>query len=200
MTKICFIRHGETDWNVEKRLQGTSDVPLNDFGELQAHWCKEYLMEGHWDVIVTSPLVRARKTAEIINEKLHLPLIVMEEFKERFFGDAEGMSLEERKSLFPFGQYTNQESRARLNNRLQAGLNRLKDDYKGKNILLISHGAVISSMIRMFEEDESKYCSISNASFTTLEFIDAEWKVTSSNVTKHLDKMYTLAKNNEGKR
>lgn len=63
-TSICLIRHGETDWNVLGKVQGRTDIPLNSTGIVQAEKCAELLKLSKWDVIITSPLKRAKETAE----------------------------------------------------------------------------------------------------------------------------------------
>jgi len=83
MTQICLIRHGETDWNVLGKLQGRTDTVLNDRGILQAKQCAEHLKEMKWDFIITSPLLRAKQTAMILNEEIKVPLFEMEAFMER---------------------------------------------------------------------------------------------------------------------
>ncbi|MDV2888482.1 histidine phosphatase family protein, partial [Alkalihalophilus pseudofirmus] len=75
--------------------------PLNAKGIQQAKESGQFLKHSDWDVIITSPLKRARRTAEIINESLNIPLVEMDDFKEKYFGDAEGMTLEERRVAFP---------------------------------------------------------------------------------------------------
>ena len=72
--KRAFLRHGQTEWNREGRMQGTSDIPLNDTGRAQAREAAEHLGHGDWDEIVSSPLVRARETAEIVAAELGLEL------------------------------------------------------------------------------------------------------------------------------
>lgn len=96
ISSICFIRHGQTDWNKQGRLQGKTDIPLNDTGRKQAEACGKFLNAADYDVLICSPLQRAKETAQIINLHLILPLIEMDDFKERSFGDAEGMTMEER--------------------------------------------------------------------------------------------------------
>ncbi|WP_240620132.1 histidine phosphatase family protein, partial [Peribacillus acanthi] len=111
MTKICLIRHGETDWNSLGKLQGRTDIALNKQGILQAEECRQFLKESKWDLIVTSPLLRAKQTAEIINQDFNVPLIEMKEFLERDYEDAEGMTINEREKAFPDKKYPNQEDR-----------------------------------------------------------------------------------------
>ena len=70
--KICLIRHGETDWNVIGKLQGREDIPLNENGKIQAQYCGKALKNMVWTTIITSPLSRARQTAEIIAGVLNI--------------------------------------------------------------------------------------------------------------------------------
>jgi uncharacterized phosphatase len=101
MTTICLIRHGETEWNAAGILQGTTDIPLNAKGVKQAEACSVYLASSSYDVLISSPLKRAKQTAEIINQKLGLPFHTMSEFQERAFGAAEGMTYEARRAEYP---------------------------------------------------------------------------------------------------
>ena len=71
---FAFIRHGQTDWNRDDRLQGSSDIPLNETGREQAHEAAGLLRDGGWEVIVSSPLMRARDTAQIIADDLNIEL------------------------------------------------------------------------------------------------------------------------------
>lgn len=87
---IYFIRHGETDYNLKCRLQGQLDIPLNATGISQAEKARDELSKTHFDVIYSSPLSRASKTAEIINEKHRVKLILDERIKEVFGGPLEG--------------------------------------------------------------------------------------------------------------
>jgi broad specificity phosphatase PhoE len=85
-----FIRHGETDWNVEHRGMGQKDVPLNQKGERQAAEAVKYLESEKIKTICHSPLQRAKRTAEIISEKLKLPMFEIPELKECCWGEREG--------------------------------------------------------------------------------------------------------------
>lgn len=89
--KFYFIRHGETDWNKEKRLQGRTDIPLNETGRQQARDALKKIIPLNLDLIVSSPLIRAKETALIINETLRLPIHFDDRLVERCFGKIEGM-------------------------------------------------------------------------------------------------------------
>jgi len=88
-----YIRHGQTDWNVERRLQGSIDIPLNDTGISQAHSAKEILRGLPITHIYSSTLQRARGTADIVNEGLNLPVMGMDMLQEVNFGVLEGSKI-----------------------------------------------------------------------------------------------------------
>ena len=85
-----YVRHGQTDCNLKRKLQGTSDIPLNETGVEQAHAAQQILAGTNIGTICCSPLIRARKTADIINEKLQRPIIEIDDLKEISFGSVEG--------------------------------------------------------------------------------------------------------------
>jgi len=85
-----FLRHGETDWNLEHRAMGSQDIPLNDRGVSQALNAAELLENEPIATIVSSPLLRARKTADIIAQHIKAPLIEITELQEACWGEKEG--------------------------------------------------------------------------------------------------------------
>jgi len=188
LTTICLVRHGETDWNVERRLQGTTDTPLNSTGVKQAQACSVYLASSSYDVLITSPLKRARQTAEIINQQLHLPLQVMTEFKERHFGEAEGMSYEARRSLYPDKNYPNQEEEDDFHERIMTGLQHVNQLYPDQKVLLVSHGAVIKAILKTFSDQENilENDRLMNGCISNIQFHNEKWNVKDFNRTAHL--------------
>lgn len=97
--KIYVTRHGQTDWNVQGKTQERADIELNEVGIKQAKQTKEELKNIDIDLIICSPLKRAKKTAEIINEGRNIPIIFDDQIIERNFGEFEG----EKKNLMNFG-------------------------------------------------------------------------------------------------
>jgi broad specificity phosphatase PhoE len=87
---FIYVRHGQTDWNVEGRVQGHTDVPLNAEGVRQAATICEKLLADHVDYVISSPLVRALKTAAFIAETHQKPIHIDSRLKERTFGGLEG--------------------------------------------------------------------------------------------------------------
>ena len=144
--RIALIRHGQTDWNLEERLQGTTDVPLNDTGRQQARTVARQLHAGAttWDVLVASPLGRAVETAQIIGGVLDLELsATCPGLVERGFGAWEGTSLagleaHARDTILAGGEPPEEVAR-----RGTAALRRIRDAHPGRNVLVVAHGSLI---------------------------------------------------------
>ena len=153
---ICVIRHGETDWNAAGRIQGREDIPLNENGRKQAEQCGLALKnQGEWDVVVTSPLLRARQTAEIIAELLNIAeIIVDDDLIEMDYGMASGKTREECAVLFPDGEWDVVESREVLRDRVYGAVMRNADKFSPKNILLVSHGGAINALLAKMTDGE----------------------------------------------
>jgi uncharacterized phosphatase len=191
MTKICIVRHGQTDWNKERRLQGTTDIELNETGEQQAREARDFLKGGEWDAIISSPLKRAKRTAEIINEGLQLPLLEMDEFAERHFGAAEGMLIEESRNKYPNGGSPGQETRDDVIKRVLEGVEHIQREFPEKNVLLVAHGAVISILLAHLSPEKFIYgeTHLVNACFNTIHFSGNKWNVKEFNQTAHLSEV-----------
>src|SRR5699024_3718088 len=117
-------------------------------GKKQAAGARIALEESDWDLIVTSPLIRTKQTAEIINENMKLPLIEMDAFKERGYEDAEGLTKTEREQKFPgMRTYPNQQPREAVTARVTAGIEAILVSYPYKKVLLVSHGGAINAIL-----------------------------------------------------
>ena len=97
---LHLFRHGETDWNAIRRLQGHTDIPLNDEGRKQARGLQKYFAENPVDVLYSSDLKRAHETAQIANFVLQKPLTTSAELRESFLGDLEGKTRDEVFALY----------------------------------------------------------------------------------------------------
>ncbi|PSL40881.1 putative phosphatase [Planomicrobium soli] len=171
------------------------DIPLNANGILQAEACSVYLQKSAWDFIITSPLQRAKNTAEIINGKVDVPLIVMEEFMERHFGDAEGMTLHDRRAIFPDKRYPNQEPADVFKQRLLSGIQKIQEQFGDNRILLVAHGAVIDTILSAFSlQEKDGYTSLENGCFSRIHFEQENWQVKEINQVAHLEKIRTKQK------
>ncbi|CAN5218325.1 histidine phosphatase family protein [soil metagenome] len=139
-----FIRHGQTDWNSQGRVQGVSDVPLNEVGRGQARDAAVALSTASWDSVVSSPLGRARETAQIIADRLGLELgPAMDEFAELDWGAAEGMFDEEVTAQWPDWQPPGKEPDERVGARGLRGLERVRAEYGDRNVIIAAHGTLI---------------------------------------------------------
>ncbi len=188
MTTICLIRHGETEWNAAGILQGTTDIPLNAKGVKQAEACSVYLASSSYDVLISSPLKRAKQTAEIINQKLGLPFHTMSEFQERAFGAAEGMTYEARRAEYPKKNYPGQEREEDFHKRIMMGLQKVTELYPGQKVLLINHGAVIKAILKAFSGDDNilEGDRLMNGCISDIHFENEKWKIKDFNRTAHL--------------
>ncbi|MCW1836801.1 MULTISPECIES: histidine phosphatase family protein [Bacillus] len=188
MTAICLVRHGETDWNAAKRIQGRTDIPLNDTGKWQAEQTGLYLKDVHWDVVISSPLSRAKETAQLILQHVHAPLVIMDDFIERDYGDAEGMSFEERQKLFPDKKYPNMESLEAMQDRMVEGIEKVRAAYPDQHVLIVAHGAAIHALLSTLADEHMglQDTRLENACLNYVEWKDGKWKVRDYNVVSHL--------------
>jgi uncharacterized phosphatase len=189
MTRVCFVRHGETDWNLHGRIQGREDIALNKTGIEQANLSGEHLKNEHWDVLVSSPLQRAKKTAEIIKEYIDIDNIVdMDEFVERGYGEASGMTKKEREEAFPDGNIPGVETQAGLSERVMRGLDILAGKYPGKKVLVVAHGGVINAILTAVSNGEvgSGKTRLGNACINLLDHSENRWNIRAHNLTSHL--------------
>ncbi|HEV7623931.1 MAG TPA: histidine phosphatase family protein [Amnibacterium sp.] len=149
MTDLVLVRHGETEWNRLGRVQGLSDIPLNETGRRQALQAGRRLRSEHWDAIASSPLSRAAETAEIIAREVGLPgPELVEALVERNYGEAEGLTGEEIDRRWN-GVLKARESREAVLERVVPALLALAERHPDDRVLVVSHGGVIGSLVRM---------------------------------------------------
>ncbi|MCC4907444.1 histidine phosphatase family protein [Microbacterium sp. cx-59] len=166
MTRLILVRHGETDWNRARRIQGSTDIPLNDTGRAQARDTALRLrdeVDPETVRLVSSDLSRARETAEIIGAELGLDgPRTYPELRERGYGDAEGETdvvFAERWGPWPTAQVPNAESREDVRARALRGLTRVVSDARSESapgestVIVVAHGALIREVIGHASED-----------------------------------------------
>ena len=98
--ELYLIRHGETDWNKQKRMQGQTDIPLNEYGRKLAHITAEAISDIDFDIVYSSPLIRAKETAEILTGGRNIHITTDERLKEISFGNDEGVPSMELRADF----------------------------------------------------------------------------------------------------
>jgi len=176
---LYIVRHGETEWNVQGRLQGHHDIPLNKTGQKQAEELGKILDKVKFAKSFSSDLLRAKETAEIILLKKKIAVETTKLLRERFFGkfegrlwredkeyqkllkDFENLSKEEKKVRKP---YPDMESDEDLMNRLIPFLREVAVAYPGKNVLIATHGGVVRIFLNHLGCD-LKYGSVGNTAY-----------------------------------
>ncbi|WP_438353057.1 histidine phosphatase family protein [Microbacterium sp. CJ88] len=162
MTQLILIRHGETDWNRDRRIQGSTDIPLNDTGRQQAQEAALHLRETldarHPIVVAASDLSRARETAEIIAAELGAAAPrLYPALRERSYGEAEGIDSTEfaaRWGDWHTAEVPGAEPWADLRSRALTGIRTVVDDARratgpgAASVVLVSHGALIREVLR----------------------------------------------------
>lgn len=175
---IFVIRHGETDWNVIGRWQGREDIELNENGRAQAHNCAEKLKNRKWRAILTSPLKRARETADIMATVLGIDNVYEDiDLTERDIGQISGMTVEERDIMFPDGKYEGMEDWELLRNRVYNAVLNGAERFYPQDIIIISHDAAIKALrskLTKHEIDTGK--ALKNTYITMLSFTDKTLK------------------------
>ena len=156
-TTLVLVRHGETDWNRDGRIQGQTDVPLNDRGREQARQLAEELVGSEFDAVYASDLARARETAEIVAARTGLPVILDADLRELDFGAWEGLTAVEIRARWPgafeqwatvgLDRYDGGESHDQLAARVLAAARRLAATHQGEQILLVAHGGPLRALL-----------------------------------------------------
>ena len=152
---LYVVRHGQTHWNKEGKIQGSTDIELNETGIEQAKSLKEELKDKDIDLAICSTLKRAMKTAELATEGLGIPIIYDDAIVERNFGILEGKIPTGDEFEHHFNYYKDNldptiESMHHIVDRVWGFLDRIKEKYKSKNILLVTHGGVIREIDAYF--------------------------------------------------
>ncbi|MFR3911427.1 MAG: histidine phosphatase family protein [Clostridium paraputrificum] len=201
MVTVYLTRHGQTVWNLDKRLQGSGNSELTDHGIEQAEQLKKRVDSIQLDTIYTSPLERARKTANIIRGNRNIEIIEVDAFKEISFGEYEGHTEEELlkigrgkeiKEIFngnmdikaPGG-----ESLRNLYDRVGETLENILKNSINKNILIVAHGMTLKAVMNYFNKENGFYKEImGQASLTKINCYKDEFQFEYINDTSHINK------------
>ena len=180
-THLGLLRHGQTDWNINFLLQGVTDIPMNQTGIEQVKLAAQAIRAEDWDVVLTSPLSRARQTAEIIaSQHGYTEIIEQELLIERSFGEAEGLSHEQWRAKYSnLDVIPGGESRTQLAQRSRLLLETISQELAGKQVLAISHGALIRTLIAIASNNELPRDGerLGNASLNVVKHNDNSWQV-----------------------
>lgn len=204
MTKLYLVRHGETEWNANNKVQGTMDTALNDVGIRQAELVAKKLVKENIDLIYTSSLKRAKTTAMKIGEAANLEVNELHNFREICLGPWQGLTLDEIREKYEDHYRIYRETPSEFNmpgaetffqvtERFCNAINNIITEHKDRKIVIVSHGAAIKAAIISILGIDIKYYNmfrIDNASISTLCFSDkyhAGVMVHNMNDTCHLE-------------
>jgi probable phosphoglycerate mutase len=204
-TRFCLVRHGETDWNAERRLQGHTDIDLNPRGIAQAAQMAKAIkaIDLQFDVLYTSDLQRAAKTANAIETLFNTKAIVDRDLRERHLGVLQGVSTAEAPQFDAelwkshLSRDINEELRggesiAQFAQRIHQALEKIRQQHLGKTVLLVSHGGALDMMYRLASKqalDAEKAVSVPNASLNWISHDGQSWRVDRWADTSHLDSL-----------
>jgi broad specificity phosphatase PhoE len=173
VTTLLLVRHGETDWNADGRLQGHTDRPLSDLGRRQAQRLAEELEGEELEAIYSSDLSRARETAEIVGERLGLPVELDPGLREKDWGNWEGLTAVERDRVEFMGESTEAHQE-----RILDTLRRIAGRHPGAGrVLVVTHGgsmrrvqtAAMGMALPVVENCGRWPCSCENGRFRALD-------------------------------
>lgn len=199
-TRLCIVRHGETDWNAQQRIQGQIDISLNRSGRAQAVAVSSALAGARFDGIYSSDLARAWQTALPIADTLGLPVKAATALRERHYGRMQGLTREEARVRFPalHAAYIARQPDYDLDGgetlsgfavRVADVLRALVDAHRGQTLLLVAHGGVLDITYRLATGrglDTPRDFPVPNAALNWLEYRDAAWHVVSWGEGAHL--------------
>jgi broad specificity phosphatase PhoE len=167
MLYLYIVRHGETEWNKEGRMQGRLNSNLTPRGEKHAMLLGERLKDTEFAHIISSPSGRALETVQLIKGNRDIPIITDERIMEMNLGSWQGMRHDDLKKQYPneYEQFINEpddhqiegaESLAEMSNRATAFLTDVKKSRDNGNLLVVTHGRFISALYAVFKEVELK--------------------------------------------
>jgi probable phosphoglycerate mutase len=201
-TRICFVRHGETTWNVERRMQGHIDIPLNTTGMAQAKRLANALMQNKYsfNAIYSSDLERALHTANAVANALSLAVQTTPQLRERNVGQLQGLLLSEVPVLLPEIWQSHiareldhdlggGESIRAFHQRMQGVLELLLRQHRGQSILAVSHGGSLDMIYRIVTQqalDAERVAVVPNTSLNWITHDGSVWSIQRWADTSHL--------------
>jgi probable phosphoglycerate mutase len=190
-TRLCIVRHGETDWNAERRLQGQVDIGLNATGRLQAQAMRARLQALHFAAAYSSDLARAWHTAEIALAGADLAVSPAPTFRERDYGRYQGLTAADAARDHPAMHAAHQardihydygtgESLVAFAARVKAAMQALAERHVGEQTLIFTHGGVLDIIYRLANHrdlDSPRDFAIPNAALNWLAYAGGEWRI-----------------------
>ena len=201
-TRIIAVRHGETSWNADARIQGQLDIGLNETGRWQAQRVGQALAEEPITAVYSSDLERAQATAQPISEVKGVPVIPHEGLRERSFGMFEGKTFDEIHEAWP--EHANNwrkripeweppeggESLIQLRERVTRTLEQLASRHPGEQIVVVAHGGVLDALYRVAtgqEVNSPRTWELPNGAINRLLWTPEGFTLVGWSDTQHLD-------------
>ncbi len=205
MTELFFVRHGQSEANLEHIFAGAFDSPLTELGLKQAEKNAEYFLKNiKPDVVYASPLERAYNTGNAVAKACGIPIIKNESLREIYAGKWEGVSFEKIKDEYSeeFDIWLNDlgnavcsdgESVVELQKRVLEAVVKIAEENDGKKVVIATHATPIRVVECIFNKkplnDIVNIPWVTNASVTHVKYQDGEWEVVSRSYDEHLDGM-----------
>jgi probable phosphoglycerate mutase len=199
--RLCLVRHGETAWNAEGRVQGQIDIPLNDTGRAQAKAAAARLATQGFDALYSSDLARAVETADAAAALLGLDVERTASLRERFYGDFQGLTHAEAQARYPadFARFAERDPDHRFSGdaeslnafsaRVDAALAVLAGKHQDETLLIVTHGGVLDIVHRLATGQKlqaPRNFTLYNAALNWIERRDGNWVLLSWAETDHL--------------
>ena len=206
MANILLVRHGETDWNRAKRLQGHLDISLNQEGITQANRLGKSLANESIDIAYSSDLSRAFDTAQAILAQRSIPHFIDQSLRERCYGEIQGMTYAQIEAELPDNhrawhnrdpdfQPKNGESLRQFYQRVEAGMLQIAKAHLGQTILVVAHGGILDCMFRLASgisiEDQMKV-DLLNTSLNRLQYDGQKFQIKTWADLSHLENQSAL--------
>lgn len=203
MSRLCLIRHGETDWNLIRRIQGHIDIPLNAQGAMQAALLAEALADVRFEALYASDLQRAFQTAHAIGRGQGQPVVPLTALRERSYGDFQGLTYDEVALRFPesYAAFSRREidagfpgggeSLVRLFERVGNVLEQIAGRHPNGDVLVVTHGGVLDMAHRLASGlplQQKRTYAIGNATINWMERDAQGWRIVAWDERSHLDR------------
>ena len=191
LTRLCLVRHGETEWNAEGRVQGQTDIPLGSLGRAQARAAANVLAANDFSAIYSSDLLRVRQTAEPAAQRLALPVKLDAQLRERHYGIFECLLYTDVRLRYPLEyarfhakdpefDFGTGESLRSFFERSIAAVKGIADQHRGEQILVFTHGGVLDMVYRhvhALELSAPREFGVPNAGLNWIEIDADRWRV-----------------------
>ncbi|MDD2988726.1 MAG: histidine phosphatase family protein [Zoogloea sp.] len=201
-TRICLVRHGETAWNAERRLQGHTDIPLNDTGLAQAKATAASLAGRQFAAAYASDLLRARQTADAITAHGNLQAVIDARLRERHYGAFQALTYDEARARFPDAYHHFErrdpefvfpgggESLRQFAARIHEALQDIATRHRDSTVLVVTHGGVLDVAHRLATGsplETPRDFTIPNAALNWIDWDGANWRLIAWAEQTHLN-------------